>query len=784
MSPLARGQAPPIKQTAWPRNEIDRFILAVLEQQGLTPSQEADRYTLVRRVFLDLIGLPPTLREADEFVADTRPDAYERLVDRLLASPHYGERWARPWLDLARYSDTKGYEKDQPRTMWVYRDWVIAALNRDLPFDEFTIEQLAGDMLPNATVAQSVATGFHRNTMTNEEGGIDPQEYRFHAVVDRVATTGATWLGLTTGCAQCHTHKYDPITHHDYYGLFALLNNAGEIQIEAPTPKTLAQQRRIENELNRLQASLAEQFPVPEKIARKHRDDPAALQAARSAAIEERLDHWIAEQLPRVQRWQSPTPLSVETEVPTTEVLEDGSVLVSGDVTKNDQFIVRLPLAGEQITAIRLEVLPHASLPGGGPGRQEILDDHHQGRGNFLLTEITARLITKAGEPATKLNWGTSSESYAPPGITAAMAIDGQHDTGWSTSGRLGERHTAVFQLRHPLKAPAGSMLEIELQCENFYPASVGRFRLSTTTAGSAQATELSPEVEAALLAGAGRTDLQRQALRDAFFSIAPELAPQRQRIVEFRSQLPRHPTALVMQERAKNPRVTQRHHRGEYLQGREVVRPQTPSCLPPLAKDEPSNRLAFARWLVSPENPLTARVTVNRQWQAIFGRGLVRTAEDFGYQGEYPSHPELLDWLAVELMEREWSLKQLHRLIVTSATYRQSSAATPEVLRHDPENKLLSRGPRVRLEAELVRDVVLSAAGQLSPKIGGPSVYPPQPAGVTEAAYVPMPWTTSQGEDRYRRGLYTFNKRTAPYAAFALYDAPSGEACIPRRNS
>jgi hypothetical protein len=756
--PPKQAPLPAVKDASWPRNPIDHFVLARLEREGLKPSPEADRYTLARRAYLDLIGLPPTPDEADAFVNDPSPDAYEKLIDRLLASPHYGERWARRWLDLARYADTNGYEKDRVRSVWPYRDWVIDALNADLPFDQFTVEQIAGDMLPGATAAQRVATGFHRNTMTNEEGGIDVEEFRFQAVVDRVATTGTVWLGLTVACAQCHTHKYDPISHTEYYRLFALLNNADEPELSVPDEAVARRRAEAEAKVKALRDGLA---------ARKDLDGKRAA--------------WEQEAAKKAGRWVPLRTMKVASKKHATmTVLDDDSVLVSGDWPNNDTYVVELPVPLKGVTALRLEALPHESLPEGGPGRAPLFQD-----GDFLLSEFQA---SAGGQP---LRFAQASHSYAKQGTSAAQALDGKFDTGWSVHGRVGEAHRAVFVLEKPLD---GGPLTLTLEQQGIHQMTVGRFRVwATADAKPAAALDMPCEVEAALTTPeAERTGGQRALLRSHFLDTAPEFADVHKQVAALRKGMPRHPTSLVMHERLpQHARTTHRHQRGEFLKREEAVEPGVPEVLHPLPPGAPADRLALARWLVAERNPLVGRVTVNRHWQALFGRGLVKTAEDFGLRGEPPTHPELLDWLAVEFMaspERQrgeggWSVKRLHRLIVTSATYRQSSAVTPDLLRRDPDNRLLARGPRFRIEAEAVRDVTLRASGLLAAKRGGPSVFPPQPEGANERSYGGFDWKVSAGPDRYRRGLYTFLKRTSPYAAFGLFDGPSGEACVPRRD-
>jgi hypothetical protein len=762
---------PKVLHADWPRTAIDLFVLARLESERLTPSPEADRWTLIRRLSLDLVGLPPTPEEAQAFVNDTSPDAYERAVDRLLASPQYGERWARRWLDLARYADTNGYEKDRGRSMWPYRDWVIRALNAGMPFDQFTVEQLAGDMLPGATQDQRIATGLHRNTMINEEGGIDPLEFRFHAMTDRVATTGTVWLGLTLGCAQCHTHKFDPISHRDYYRMFAFLNNADEPTMEVHTPEIDRRRKEIEDRIASLTATLPDRFPPEAKTgSRDTRDEAERSRDHR----EKKLAAWRAAESARSVRWTALRPVAMSANRPHLRLQGDGSVLASGDHGKSDTYQLQYTTPLHGITAIRLEVLPDESLPAHGPGRVW----YEGAPGDFFLSELR---LSAAGR---SVKLAHASQSFASGNATADRAIDGDPQTGWSISGGQGRRHEAVFQLAAPLAD--ASDLHLEMLFERYYASGLGRFRISVTTdARPAVARDLAADMpDLLLLPEAKLTTEQKQHLMQQFAMVAPELAKERQAIEALRNSLPAYPTTLVLAERPPdNPRPTFLHHRGEFLQPTDRVEPAALPILPPMPEGLPHNRLGLAQWLVAADNPLTARVTVNRHWAAFFGKGIVRTVQDFGYQGERPSHPELLDFLALELIRRGWSLKELDRLIVTSATYRQSSHATHELHARDPDNRLLARGPRTRLEAEQVRDAVLRASGLLSTKIGGPSVFPPQPPGVTtEGTYGGLPWSVSPGPDRYRRGLYTYTKRTAPFAAFAAFDAPSGEVCVARR--
>lgn len=789
--PPVASPPPELTEVAHP---VDRFVRQRLAEEGLVASPPADRAALCRRVFLDLIGLPPSPEELDAFLRDDTAGAYERLVEQLLASPRYGERWARRWLDLARYADTNGYEKDRPRTIWPYRDWVIRSLNADLPFDQFTIKQIAGDMLPNPTADDIVATGFHRNTMLNEEGGIDPLEYRYLAMVDRVGTTGTTWLGLTTACAQCHTHKFDPITHTDYFSLLALLNNADEPEWIIPSAERSRQIAGAKARAEHLWGQLPQQWPAPEgprndQVAAGSSEPGATVAEAgrRGLGLAERFEAWLREETAHATDWQVVVPEAIETNLPHLVPQADGSILGSGDVTKSDVYTLTLPASDRPVCGIRLEVLPDASLPAWGPGLC-----YYEGRkGLFFLSEfeVTLPLQEARVEIATATQSNTEKPRDDKKPVGAAAAIDGVMSSGWSGGGSVGRAETAVFQLAEPIEP--GQPIVVTMRFERHFACSLGKFRLSTTAATAAEARGFSLEEEAALVtAGEDQSAAQRQLLFRRFLRTAPEVSEQIKEIERLETMEQRGLASLVLRERpADNPRLTHRHHRGEFLSPEELVSPAVPAFLPQLPADAAANRLALARWLVSPRNPLTARVVVNRAWQALFGRGLVETVADFGYQGSPPSHPELLDWLAVSLMTPAaegglgWSMKGLHRLLVTSQTYQQSSAVTAAAADRDPENVLLARGPRVRLEAEVIRDALLKASGLLSSKMYGPGVRPPQPAGVTEVAFGKPAWAVSEGEDRYRRGIYTFRKRTAPFAFTTTFDGPTGESCIARRD-
>ncbi|HEV3143623.1 MAG TPA: DUF1549 and DUF1553 domain-containing protein [Gemmataceae bacterium] len=614
--PPVRPARPAVKNGTWPRNAIDYFILARLEKEGIAPSPEADRFTLIRRLYLDLIGLPPSPADVDAFLKDSSPNAYEKVVERLLASPHYGERWGRQWLDLARYADSNGYSIDAARSIWPYRDWVIRALNADMPFDEFVIEQMAGDLLPNATVDQKIATGFHRNTPINQEGGIDVEQFRVDSIYDRLSTTGSVFLGLTVGCAECHDHKFDPITQKDYYQLFAFLNDDDEPVLELGSPEQVALRKKI----------VAERTALEKRFKTLDRATDSALEA-----WERGLTHDTRSQLPQ-------------------------------DI----QFILNIAINGR---------------------------DEHQVE--------TLRSAFRTGDKTRHMIGGMFSPE--------------------------------------PFSAIAHTHLLLQ------------------------------------------RNEMEKE-------------------LTELKQREPNIASTLVLKQRS-TPRTTNVHQGGDFLRKGAKVEAGTPAWLAPPAGGK--TRLDLARWLVDPRNPLTARVTVNRIWQSHFGLGIVETENDFGTQGTPPAHPELLDWLAREFGEPSsvrsrgesqtrsltglgspnWSLKHIHRLIVTSATYRQSSKSRSELANIDPRNKLLARMPRLRLEAELVRDAALEASGLLYPKIGGPSVFPPQPDGVFKFTQVPRSWKADVGPNRYRRGLYTYFWRSAPHPALMAFDAPDAVMACTRRN-
>ena len=808
------------------QNLIDAFVRARLEREGLAPSPEADRPTLIRRLSLDLLGLLPSADDVHDFVNDKEPDAYERLVDRLLASPAYGERHGRHWLDIARYADSNGFTIDSARQIWKYREWVIHAINADMPFDQFTVEQLAGDLLPNATTEQLVATGFHRNTLVNEEGGTDQEQFRVEAVVDRVSTTGAAWLGLTIGCAQCHSHKFDPITQRDFYKLFAVFNQCDEPSVPVPSADQLAEQKRLDAEVAEAEKPLKE------------------------------LDTELLKGLPDWERsvasqseggWTILDPTVWKTDKGATLTkIENQTLLVDFSTPANDVYTITFdPPDDTPITAIRLETLNHASLPMMGPGRAE---------GNFVLSEFEVFIDQASGgrqPPGKNGDKGTDSTGgLTPParlelikaiadhsqeGYPVSDAIDGKPKTGWAinvkpNSGEmLNVPREAVFFPKEPIVAKPGSKLIVKMHQLHSVPNYlVGCFRISIS-GGSADVLSVPASIKKIVGTPADKRSKQQvDQLQTAFKNTDPRRKPLTEKLDGLKKQLDALnkaiPTTLVMKAKAE-PRQTHIMIRGDFLRKGAAVEPGVPDVLPPLnvsrraegrqppdisssdsaavrgltPAGSPSSavaRLEFAKWLCSPDNPLTARVTVNRAWQAFFGAGLVPTENDFGTQGDPPTHPELLDWLASEFMGQSeisnlkseisnpaWSLKRLHRLIVTSATYRQASHVRPELRERDPANKLLARQSRLRLEAELIRDVCLSASGLMTRHLGGPGVNPPQPEGIYIVTQQKKPWAESTGLDRYRRGMYTYFWRTSPYPMLPTFDAPDANGTCTRRN-
>lgn len=931
--PPRRPPVPSPKNARWAHNDIDRFVAARLDQEGLKPSPEAPKTTLIRRATLDVTGLPPTVEEVDAFLADKNPEAYERLVDRLLESPRYGEHQARYWLDSARYADSHGYHIDSQRDIWAYRDWVIRAFNTNQPFNQFTVEQLAGDLLPEATPDQKIATGYIRSNMSTGEGGAIEAEYAAKYAFDRTETTGTMWLGLTMTCARCHTHKYDPITHREYYSLLSFFNQLDEPVMDGNKP----------NPDPFLKLPSAQQTERLAWLARQSSEGETKVKAPH-VALDPAQSTWASQWHERLRSgWSAAVPESAQSaKGAQLRTLDDGSVLVEGPNPETDVLELTFRPEAGRLGALRLTPLTHASLPKQGAGRAE--------DGSFRLSEIEAEVVVKdpegkAREPR-KLKLDRAMAARAEADLEVGKAIDGRAETAWSASVGADEPAWSVFLLDEPADLPEQAELRVRLRFEKDKERhTLGRFRIElaqgeellarlhpprpgpwkligpfkTDGLQAGFATEFPPEKELDLaksypgvredvkwhdradlgdgpthllvndlhgihgayylhrmikVAAPARLEISLRAddlfklwvndelavQRDdaeaergvasrtvvdlkpgenrlllkvvnhqgaKYFSfnaglagaetVSPEVAAilssiaqpvgvagemvrdyfRRQNSGEFREMFDNLagwreektaieaaiPTTLVAKELEK-PRETRILLRGEYDQPGEVVTAGVPAVLPPLPAGAPTNRLGLAQWLVDPVNPLTARVIANRFWQQHFGIGLVKTSEDFGAQGERPSHPELLDWLATELVRIEWNLKQLHRLMLTSATYRQSSGVTPALFERDPENRLLARGPRFRVDAEVLRDTALYVSGLLVEQRGGPSVKPYEPPGLWEAVsfnnsqkYVP-----DRGDAQYRRSLYTFWKRQSPPPNMLILDASTREYCVVRR--
>ena len=831
-----RPPIPKTRNTRWLSNPIDAFVLARLE--NLTPSPEADKITLLRRVSLDLIGLPPTIAEVESFLADRRPEAYERQVERLLASPHYGERWGRLWLDAARYADSDGFEKDKSRSVWFYRDWVINALNRDLPYDRFVIEQIAGDEFPNATQEQIVATGFLRNSMLNEEGGVEPEQFRMDAMFDRMDCIGKSILGLTIQCAQCHDHKFDPLKQEEYYRMFAFLNNDYEAQRIVYTPKEQMKVAILSGQMREIEAGLRHTTP----------------------GWEQRMSAWESATRIDEPEWMvlRPTVEDISTGGERYLPQADGSFVALGYAPTKHTVKLWLTNELQGITAFRLELLTEPNLPCNGPGRSF--------KGTCALTEFKVEameLNNPTNKVAVKFSRATAdfeqSETPLEPNFDdksgkkrvtgpVQFAIDDNNETAWGIDagpGRRNQDRKAVFECATKVGFPGGTILVFHLtqnhggwNSDDHMNNNLGRFRLSATAhAGPVAADPLPRRVrEMFAIPSARRTAAQVAAVFNYWRTTVPEFKESNEKIEGLWKAWPSGSTALTLLARDQ-PRQTHVLKRGDWLKPTDAVTAGVPAFLHPLPENaaesgqarsgagdagaageaqpaSASSRLAFARWLVAKNSPTTARVIVNRLWQAYFGTGLVSTPEDFGMQSEPPSHPELLDWLACELVEPSfveplnrrtaeshhdstiprfnhstppWCLKHIHRLIVTSATYRQSSHLTPEQYAKDPYNRLLARGPRQRVDAELVRDIALCASGLLNPEVGGPSIFSPAPEFLFQppASYAPFPWKEETGPGRYRRALYTFRRRSTPYPVLQVFDAPNGDfSCVRRLRS
>jgi len=774
-----RPPLPPVAGASWVRNEIDRFVLARLEAENLSPQPEADRATLIRRLSLDLTGLPPSWSEVEAFVKDPSDRAYETLVDGLLASPHYGEHMARGWLDLARYADSNGYQVDLARSIWPYRDWVIRAFNQNLPFDQFTVEQLAGDLLPAPTLDQRIATGFNRNTKINDEGGGDAEEYRTKAVKDRVATLGTAWLGLTLNCAECHTHKYDPVTHDEYYQLYAFFNNTTDGGNYSTAPTVEVPKPDLGDTLGHLktqiEAARAERTALEKSLPEK--------QAAWEATIRARGDVWRTLVLTNV----------VSTGGSGYTNLADGSVLATGVNPIYDTITFESETSLTGIQAVLLEVLPDPSLPKNGPGRWGPT-------GNFILDEF-AMAVVPTGQGASKdaapayLVFESATSDWEQTYYRAEHAVDRNPKTGWAIGPRFGERHFLIARLKEPAGFPAGSKLMFRFEHYHGNSHCIGRFRISAATeADDAAWWPVSSEIRAMVHQPASeRSTDDAGRLANHFRSSLPEIRRLDREILRWegreRELASKKYSTLVIAERGEpEPRPTRVHVRGNFLEPGKEVTPGVPAAFPGLPPGVPANRLALAKWLVEPANPLTARVTVNRFWEQFFGTGLVKTSEDFGRQGEAPSHPDLLDWLATEFMASGWNVKAMQKRLVMSAAYRQNPATDAARLEKDYYNRLVSRGPRFRMDAEMIRDHALAVSGLLNGKVGGPSVHPVQIPNLWKEIGFLRPeigmdeWPVSEGPDLYRRAVYTFWRRVCTYPTFATFDAPSRDVCVARR--
>jgi len=755
---VERPVPPTVNNAAQARNPVDRFVLAKIEPRGFKLSAEASRETLIRRLSLDLTGLPPPPAEIDAFLADRGEGAYERLVERLLKSPHYGERWARPWLDLARYADTNGYEKDNRRTMWAFRDWVIGALNRDLGYDQFTIEQLAGDLLPAPTRDQRIATGFHRNTMFNEEGGVDREEAHFEVLVDRVNTTGSVWLATTFACTQCHNHKYDPVTQRDYYSMMAFFSNT----IKRSAEEGMAKWREPQIDL----ATAGQESRRAELSSRKKELDSKL--ATQTPDLDQEQAAWEAEVRAAESRWQPLVPVKLESQGGAVlKADSSGVILASGANPREETVVIEADVKPGRISGLRIEAFPDPSLPRNGPGRDAY--------GNFIVTAVR---MSVGGQPVFFTRPVADEGRVHDPVKRQLWVIDASRE-----EPRLPRQ--LVLPATRPVMVDRETRVRVTVvQISDFAGQSMGRFRLSVTGDKDPATVAKVRHKLRPWLAEASRTSQQGQQVSEFFRTIAKSLEPARDELKEVTKRIDDLgiPTALVMEDQQGQQPFDFVRVRGGFAAKSDRVEPAVPALFGALPAGAPRNRLGLAQWLVSRDNPLTARVAVNRVWEQYFGRGIVETSEDFGSQGQRPSHPELLDWLAAELMENGWSLKHLHRVIVTSATYRQTSAVTPALLQADPVNRLLARGPRFRMEAEMVRDSALAASGLLSRTVGGPSVMPYQPPGIWDIPYSSDKWEESKGEDGYRRGLYTFIRRSAAYPSMMNFDATSREFCTVRR--
>jgi hypothetical protein len=768
------------------RSAIDALVLARLEAKGLKFAPAADRRTLLRRLSFDVVGLPPTPAELAAFEDDTSDAAYEKQVDRLLASEHFGERMAQYWLDVVRYADTGGYHSDNHRDVWLFRDYVIDAFNRNVPFDQFTVEQLAGDLLPDASREARIASGYNRLLQTTEEGGAQPKEYTAKYAADRVRNTATIWLASTMGCCECHSHKFDPFSQKDFYRFAAFFADVNEKavgrqdQTKMPTAEETAQLAALDAQLAAARQSLA--AVTPELTAARAKWEAEAIEALKSGA----------------DAWQDAKPAAAESKSGTKLAVQNsGTVLASGPNPATESYTLTLPIETAGVRGLKLAVLADVKFPNKGLSRSN---------GNFVLTEVDVAVVDDQGESSPVKLAGAEAD-FSQDTYPIAQVIDGQASTGWAVGGHQKPAdHAAVFTFEQPVGGP-GQKLVVKLHHDSPFPGhNIGKFRLalSTSEKPSLGGEGLPENVAAALrVAGGERSADQEKTLDTHFRQIAPELAPARAEVARLEAERTKFEAALptTLVSMAGAPRTVRLLPRGNWLDDSgEVQEPQIPEMFVAATSSrsadtaegasEPARqtRLDLARWIASPENPLTARVFVNRLWKLTFGRGLARTLDDFGSQGEYPSHPELLDWLAVEFQDSGWNVKHVLKLMLMSQAYQQSSVPPTEALATDPNNDLFSRQNRFRLDAEFVRDNALAVSGLLVPKIGGPSVKPYQPAGYWQYLNFPKrEWDNDQGESLYRRGLYTYWQRTFLHPSLAAFDATSREECTverPRSNT
>jgi hypothetical protein len=800
---------PLVKNSAWPRNPIDKFIQARLEKEGLQPSAEADKATLLRRVSFDLTGLPPSLEELEAFLADHSPDAYEKCVDRLLASKHFGERMAMQWLDLARYADTHGYHIDSHRDMWVWRDWVINAFNQNKPFDQFTVEQLAGDLLPDATIEQRIATGFNRNHMINFEGGAIPEEYQVEYVIDRVETTANTWLGMTLGCARCHNHKYDPITQKEFYQFFAFFNTVAEEGLDGrtgnaapvlalPSTEQVNESERLSATIKKLEDRLAQKDVTQAQEAWEKQFVNQVAQAPRNGLIAHyELDGNLSDSSGNYHNGRTVRGDPAFTTGILGRALNfDGDTQVSfGNYWRlglDEPFSLSFWVNGSGNKPVN--ILQKAANAETGKGFEVDLDD-------FRLIGIQ-RYAARVGF---KLASDNESGIYIRVREPVAMGVWQQVTFTYDGSGKANGLRAYINGVLKDCDILQDNLNGLT---NNASDLGVGSREQGKSFRGAIDDLRIygrvldRPDIEQlairypiqALLTGVfgKRTKEGNSRVRDYFLTYASDTDLQNsykelKSVRKQKEELDKHiQTVMVMSEMSK-PRETYVLGRGDYRNKLEKVSANVPAILPQMSKEPALNRLALARWLVDSTNPLTARVIVNRFWQMYFGLGIVKTSEDFGSQGEPPVHPELLDWLALEFMKSGWNIKAMQRLIVTSATYRQSSKSSQALVEKDPENRLLARGARFRLSAEMIRDSALVVSGLLNREISGASVFPYQPKGLWEEmafgdGFSAQEYKQSKGKDLYRRSLYTFWKRTVPPPSLVTFDAPDREKCVGRR--